>query len=143
MNLKRILLGGLLAGVVINVSEGILNAVILMDDYQALMDAHGLVETSWAVVGYLASGFVFGFAVAWLYAAIRPRFGPGWSTGARAGVLLWVAGYAVPTIWFGAVGLTLAAGATMLVLIWGLVELILAGGIAGWLYQEEGEATVL
>lgn len=139
MNTTRIALGGLLAGVLVNVSEGILNAGILMDDYQGLMERYGMTEASWAMVGYVAGGFVFGFAVAWLYAAIRPRFGPGWRTAVMAGFVLWLVGYVVPTIWFTAVGLDVGAGATTLALAWGLVEMALAGMVAGWLYRE-GEA---
>lgn len=136
MNTKRILVGGLLAGALLTVSEGILNAVILMDDYAALMEQYGLSEASWAMIGYIGGTFVFGFVVAWLYAAMRPRFGAGAATAVRAGTVLWVIGYAVPTVWFSASGLTLSAGLTALALAWGLVELILAGLVAGWVYRE-------
>ena len=140
MNVTRILVGGLLAGVFLTISEGILNAGILMDDYQAMMEGHGLVEASWAMTGYVAGTFVFGFAVAFLYAAIRPRFGPGWQTAVIAGLPLWAVGYCVPTIWFGAMGLLAGPGATTLALVWGLVEMLIAAMIAGWLYQEGSAA---
>ncbi|MEJ2204615.1 MAG: hypothetical protein P8170_10930 [Gemmatimonadota bacterium] len=140
MNGKRVLLGGLLAGVFLNVSEGILNGALLMDDYQVLTQDYGLTEASWAMAGYILGAFVFGFFLAWLYAAIRPRFGPGWKTGAIAGTALWVVGYLVPGIWFGAMGLALGTGLTLLALVWGLAEMILAGIIAGWLYQEDAAA---
>lgn len=137
MNVKRVLWGGLLAGLFLNVSEGVLNAGILMDDYQAVMVRYGLTEASWAMVGYILGAFAFGFVLAWLYAAIRPRFGGGAKTGAIAGTAIWVVAYAVPTIWFGAMGLSLGAGLTLFALAWGLVELMIAGVIAGWAYQEE------
>lgn len=136
MNVKRVLLGGLVAGLAINVSEAVLNGLILMDDYEAMMAQYGLAEASWAIPAYVIGGFVFGLAVAWLYAAIRPRFGPGVKTGVIAGVALWVVGYMVPGAWFGAIGLTLGAGATALAVAWGLAELVVAGVIAGWLYRE-------
>jgi hypothetical protein len=141
MNVKRILWGGVLAGLFLNVSEGVLNAVILMDEYQALMDRYGLSEASWAMAGYILANFALGFAVAWLYAAIRPRFGAGARTGAIAGVALWVVSYAVPSVWFGAMGMALSAGSTVLAIVWGLVEMALAGTIAGWAYQEGVAAT--
>ncbi|GMV06883.1 MAG: hypothetical protein AMXMBFR53_31580 [Gemmatimonadota bacterium] len=137
MNTTRIALGGVAAGLLLNVTEGILNAVILMDDYEALMQTYGLPEASWAMAGYIGGCFVFGFALAWLYAAIRPRFGPGWGTGVRAGVLLWAVAYAVPSIWFGAMGMGLSTGKTVLALVWGLVEMVGAGVLAGWIYREE------
>jgi len=140
MNVKRVLWGGVLAGLFLNVSEGVLNAGILMDDYQALMDRYGMTEASWAMYGYVLGTFAFGFVVAWLYAAIRPRFGAGAKTGAIAGTAMWVVAYVVPTVWFTAMGMSLGAGLTLLALAWGLAELWIAGVIAGWAYQEAAAA---
>jgi hypothetical protein len=140
MNGKRIVMGGVLAGVFLNVSEGILNAGILMDDYQALMEAHQLREASWAMGGYIAGAFVLGLVIAWLYAAIRPRFGPGWKTGVFAGMAVFIASYLIPGMWFAAMGLGLSGGQTLLALVWGVVEMALAGVIAGWAYREEEPA---
>jgi hypothetical protein len=136
MNTKRILWGGLAAGVLLNVTEAILNAGILMDDYSAILEAHQLTEASWAMAGYIVSMFVMGIAVAWLYAALRPRFGAGWGTAMRAGVLLWFTTYLIPSIWMGAMGMGFGMGGTLLSLAWGLVEITLAGMLAGWIYQE-------
>lgn len=140
MNGKRILLGGLVAGVFVNVSEAILNGGILMDEYQAVAEMHSIAETSWAMAGYIVGALIFGLAVAWIYAAIRPRFGPGPATAALAGVVVWIVGDGVPTIWFMAMGLSFGAGATILTVVWTFVEMVLAGLIAGWLYQEASEA---
>lgn len=137
MNIKRILLGGLLAGVVINIGEGILNAVILADEYQAMMEAHGLVEASWAMVGYPLGAFLIGFVLAWLYAAVRPRFGPGWQTAARLGLAVFLITYLVPGSWFAAMGLTMGGATMALSVVWGLAEMVLASVAAAWVYQEE------
>lgn len=140
MNVKRILLGGLVAGVFVNLSEAILNAGILMDEYTAMGETYGLTEASWAMTGYIVGAFVFAFAIAWVYAAIRPRFGPGPRTAVLAGLVVWIVGSGVPTIWFLAMGLTFGAGATLLAVVWSFVEMLVAGVIAGWLYQEAGGA---
>lgn len=140
MNVKRVLLGGVLAGLFLNVSEFVLNAVILMDEYQAVMERHSITEASWAMYGYILATFAMGFAVAWLYAAIRPRFGSGARTGVIAGLALWVVSYAVPSVYFAAMGIALSAGSTMLAIVWGLVEMAIAGAIAGWAYREETAA---
>ena len=143
MNTARVLLGGLVAGVVLNVGEGILNAGILMDDYEAIFASTGLVEADWAMVGYIGSTFVLGFVVAWIYAAIRPRYGPGWKTGVRAGAALWCASYLVPSIWFGAMGMGLGQGMLALALVWGFAEQALAGVAAGWVYREGETASMV
>lgn len=140
INYGRVVLGGLVAGLVINVSEFILNGVILMDDYAAAMESYNLTEASWAMGGYIGSAFILGLVVAWLYAAIRPRYGAGWKTGVTAGVVLWLGGYIVPSIWFLAMGMNYGTALTVLSLVWGLVELGLAGVVAGWLYREGGAA---
>lgn len=140
MNWKRVFLGGLLAGLFVNISEAILNAGILMDDYEAMGETYGFTEASWAMAGYILGAWLFAFVVAWIYAAIRPRFGPGPKTAALAGAVVWVVGYGVPTIWFLAMGLTFGAWATGLSLVWTLVELVIAGLIAGWFYVEEASA---
>lgn len=140
INYGRVVIGGLVAGLVINVSEAILNGLILMDDYEAMSAQYGITEASWAIAGYIISAFVLGLIVAWLYAAIRPRFGAGWKTGATAGAALWLAAYAVPGVWFGAMGMSLGGGLLILSLVWTLVEIILGGMVAGWLYQEGGAA---
>lgn len=136
MNGKRILLGGLVAGVFVNISEAVLNAGILMDDYEAMSESLGLTEASWAMAGYIFGALVFGFAIAWLYAAIRPRFGPGPATAVLAGIVVWVIGSGVPSIWLMAMGLTFGAGATLLAVVWTFVEMVIAGLIAGWFYRE-------
>lgn len=140
MNTTRMLLGGLVAAVILTASEGILNAVILMDAYTAAMEASSLTEASWAMVGYIGGTVLFGFVLAWLYAALRPRFGPGGATAIRAAAVVWLVGYLVPTVWFGAMGMGMGAGAVTLALVWGLAELILAGMAAGWVYREDGGA---
>jgi hypothetical protein len=140
MNGKRVLLGGLVAGVFVNISEWILNAGILMDEYTAVVEAHGLTAASWSMAGYILGAFILALAIAWIYAAIRPRFGPGPRTAALAGVVVWIVGSVVPSIWFLAMGLTFGAGTTTLAVVWGLVEMVVAGLIAGWLYVETSEA---
>lgn len=136
INYSRVLLGGLLAGVVINLGEFLLNGVFLMEHYTEMLALYNLEEASWAMGGYVFSAFILGLLVAWLYAAIRPRFGMGWKTGVIAGVAVWVAAYLVPTIWYAAVGLGGTAGITLFALAWGLVEVALAGVAGGWLYRE-------
>lgn len=140
INYARVLLGGLLAGLVINISEFVLNGVILMDEYTAAMETYNLTEASWAMVGYIVSAFILGFVVAWLYAAIRPRLGMGWKTGATAGVVLWLGAIVVPSIWFNAMGMSYGAGLMVLSIVWGMVELALAGVAAGWVYREGADA---
>lgn len=137
INLTRVLLGGLAAGIVINLGEFVLWGVLLEAQYEAMMAASGLAETSWAMAAYVGGTLVIGILLAFTYAALRPRFGAGWQTAVVAAGLIWAVGFALPMIWNGAIGLSIGAGATALALAWGAVEIALAGVVAGRVYQEQ------
>ncbi len=130
INTTRVILGGMVAGIVINVCEFVLHGIVLKTDWEDVMRTlNRPAEASFAqIAGFNAIGFVFGLAASWLYAAIRPRFGPGPSTATTAGLVVWLIGYAGaaagPTIqgifpWrltalSAAVGLVEVVGATIL-----------------------------
>jgi hypothetical protein len=140
INLGRVVGGGLLAGLVMNIVDGFTNGVLLGARWQAegqslsptLMATPGLEArsmTGWVVVDFLA-----GMIVVWLYAAIRPRFGAGPRTALIAAFVIWFVGhlffasYVFNGIYSAQVVAATSAGA--------LVG-ALAGGLAGsWLYRE-------
>ena len=138
MNWGRIILGGLAAGVVINISEATLHEGILKDTWSAAMQELGKSGEfgSGAIAMFNIMGFLIGIALVWLYAAIRPRYGAGPKTAMCAGTAVWLLAYALPTI--GQVAMDLWPLSALLTAIgWGLVEMILAGLAGGWLYKEE------
>lgn len=96
INSARMILGGLVAGAVINACEFVLHEVVLKAEWKdALRAINRPGEFSAAqTAAYGAWGFGIGMAAAWLYAAIRPRFGPGPGTATTAGVAVWLVGYA-------------------------------------------------
>ena len=88
INGLRVIAGGLLAGVVINICEFIVNGVILKNRWAAAMRALGKPAGYGAteMTAFILWGFLVGIFAIWLYAAIRPRYGPGPKTAAVAGV---------------------------------------------------------
>jgi hypothetical protein len=84
---------------------------------------------------YVIMALIYGILLAWLYASFRPRYGAGPRTAVIAAVGLWIAAYLLPTIGFLAMGIG-SAGSFGLALVWGLVEVIVAGLVAGYLYKE-------
>ena len=136
INWGRVILGGLLAGVVINVVEGI-SGIIFMEDMQAAMAEHNIsMDQSPAVMAlYLLIGFAYGIFALWLYAAIRPRYGAGAKTAVYAGLAVWFLGYLMASLGFVLLGIfptqMFAVSSTI-----GLVEIV-GGTVAGaWLYKE-------
>lgn len=90
INWGRVVAGGLLAGLVLNVFDFVIHGVVLADQWNAALAALGKGEMSGsAIAWYVAFDFVLGIATVWLYAAIRPRFGAGPKTAAWAGVFVW------------------------------------------------------
>ena len=91
INMQRVVLGGLLAGVVLNVVDFILYGVVLKDDFAAAMQALGKQPPAdSAIAVFVLLDFLYGIALVWTYAAIRPRFGVGPRTAVYAGLFVWV-----------------------------------------------------
>lgn len=138
INAGRVLLGGLLAGLVINVGEFILNEPLLGDQWAFLMESMGLEAPSGATIGvFVVEGFLLGIVAVWLYAAIRPRFGAGVKTAVLAGLAVWLL-----AIFYQTVALVASAiipfDLAAYVIVWDLVEIPLATVAGAWIYQEGG-----
>jgi len=141
INGGRVLLGGLAAGLVINISEWFWNGVVFMKPMEDAMAALGkkLPMSAATMSIFLAWGFLIGILAVWLYAAVRPRFGAGARTALRTGLILWLLVYVQVTISFGPMGLL--PGWLMLAgLPVSLVEIVLATLLGAWLYREEPAA---
>lgn len=91
INLGRVILGGLVAGVVNVIAGYAINDVILKAEHLAAFTALGrtMPEGGTTLITWIVMGFAFGIAAVWLYAAIRPRYGAGAGTAVRAGIAAW------------------------------------------------------
>ena len=136
INSRRVLLGGLAVGLVLNVTESFLNLVLLAKANDAAMKALNVPPISGAAIGfYVAWGFLQGLVTVWLYAAMRPRLGPGPRTALVAGLVVWFLAYAIPQA--GNAMTHLAPWPlTLTYLAWTLVEAPLVAQLGGWLYRE-------
>jgi hypothetical protein len=98
MNWKRIVAGGLATGLLIDVVEGGLSGVLFGGQFQSELAARGLdlkVGPAGAVF-FTLWGFVLGFVSVWLYAATRPRLGPGPRTAVLVAVAVWLVAGVLP-----------------------------------------------
>ena len=136
INIRGVVVGGLLAGLIINISEYILNELVLGTRMAAAMTAHNLPPIGGSAIAvFVILGFVLGLLLVWLYAAIRPRFGQGPKTAALAGVVVWSLAYFWSAVGLGVLGL-FPWGLLSIALVWGLVELVAAALAGGRLYTE-------
>ena len=136
INVGRWLAGGIVAGFVVWLIEG-LASVLYVSEMQAALEAHGLSMEMGAgtfVLSLLVS-LILGLALIFLYAAARPRFGPGPKTAVIVAVALWAGGYLLSLIGYCMMGLFPGN----LLVLWGvvgLVEMVVAALAGGWIYRE-------
>jgi len=136
INMGRVLIGGLLAGLIVNFGEFILNGVLLAEEMNAAMAALNRPPINpGMIVWFVVFGFGLGVMLVWVYAAIRPRFGAGVKTAVCASTLVWGLAYLYPNLFMIIIGL-FPQGMMVLVTIWGLVEITIAGIAGAWLYSE-------
>lgn len=139
INRKRVILGGLLAGLVMNISEAALHGGMLGEDDMALFKSLNLSTTPQPVnlVSLIAMTFVLGIAAVWLYAAIRPRYGAGPKTALIAGLAVWVVAHLWAGVYLGAgyAGVFTLKQAWLPV-VWGLIEAPIGTLAGAWLYKE-------
>jgi len=93
INLKGVIIGGLVAGVVLNIIDFVLFTVILKNEMAAMMQAMGKPATmaTGTIAWFTFVDFLFGIFLVWVYAAVRPRYGAGPATAIKAGLIGWVA----------------------------------------------------
>ncbi|MFQ5742696.1 MAG: hypothetical protein ACE5HV_03810 [Acidobacteriota bacterium] len=137
INMGRVILGGLLAGLVMNIGETLLNTVIVGEEFEAATEALGLPPVGGSAIAiFVIMGFALGCAMVWLYAAIRPRFGAGPKTAICAGLLIWSFVYLYAGIGWMAMGL-FPSSLIMVSILWGLFEVPISAVAGAWLYKEE------
>jgi hypothetical protein len=137
VNLSRVILGGVLAGVIINFSEFLLNEKVMKAHAEEMMRALGKAMPQGASVMtvWILWGFAAGIAAVWLYAAIRPRYGAGASTAIRAGVAVWFFAWLLSMVAMQNMGVF---PLSPLALAWTLVECLVATVAGAWVYRENG-----
>lgn len=135
INMARVILGGLVAGLVINIGEFLLNGMVLADQMKNFMTQHNFTEPKNFIAIAVALTFVLGIVIVLGYACIRPRLGPGVKTAIIAGLFAWFGIYFYSGIINGVL-FGIPMNTMIMVIVWGLVEFCL-GAIAGaWLYKE-------
>lgn len=92
INVRRVILGGLIAGLVANGFDFVITSYLMATEFAAMMTRLN-VETqpsqSW-IVAFVALDFLWGGLLVFTYAAIRPRFGAGPKAAIISGAMLWL-----------------------------------------------------
>ncbi len=118
INFGRVLLGGLAAGLILNIGEYLLNDKVLATQMAEFFRRCGFPKP--IVLGY---------------AAISPRFGSGPKTAIIAGLFAWFGVVVYGNVIFLGLGMT-PTNVFAVVLVWELVEYLVAALVGAWLYKE-------
>jgi hypothetical protein len=101
INMGRVILGGIVAGIVSDILGYLVDGVLLAPRWAAGMTTLGHGNFSpimW--IWFNLIGIVSGILLIWIYAAIRPRLGAGVKTAVCAGVVVWVLTSLLPNLSF-------------------------------------------
>ena len=138
INLSRVILGGIVAGIVADILDYLVDGIWLGPQWALEMKAlgHTAAFSVHQIVVFDLIGIACGLATIWLYAAIRPRFGAGIKTAVWAGLAVWFVGTLLRNAAFMHVTGLFSNHLTLYTTLGGVVEVVL-GTIAGAaLYKE-------
>ena len=136
INYGKVVTGGLVAGIVMNVLDFVLNDFLMKSQFEAVSVARNIdpAVAAAAIPAFVVIDLVFGLLAVFAYAAIRPRFRPGPNTAVIAGAILGVTGSLVAAF-FAASGFFPWSVWTMASAI-SLVNICLATMAGAALYRE-------
>jgi hypothetical protein len=138
INVGRVIIGGIIAGIICFLGDGVVHGVLLRDRWAEIMTALGKAggDVGRRHPGYFVTyDLLKGIVAVWIYASIRPRFGPGPGTALIAAIVVWLLVIPIPTLGL----LPMEFFGAKFALIWSLYGLvpIIVGTLAGcWLYRE-------
>jgi|SRR5688572_26845000 len=135
INVGRVILGGLLAGLISFISEYVLNVYVIGDESAALMQRLNLPPIGTEQIAVFAViTLLLGIVMIFVYAGLRPRFGAGAKTAVIAGLVIWIVGF-MSALYNAVMGIVpsnvLVVGGA-----WSLVATIIAAIAGAWLYRE-------
>ncbi len=141
INTGKVATAGVGAGVVLAAIDWVVMKFVTGPAMVADMNAFkpGLGDTMNAPGAWMPMVFmdiVMGIIIAWLYSAIRPRFGPGMKTAVYAAIFMWIVGCFF-TLSYGFMGMSTWNHWMTQAVIW-LITLIIVASVAGRLYSEDG-----
>lgn len=137
VNWQRVILGGLLAGAVINAVEWTVHGVLLREEWTGAFAALGkeVPLRTWRVFIF-PGNFLIGVLAVWFYAAVlRQRYGPGPKAAVQAGLAACVVFVVIPIM--AQVAIEIFPNWLQFTVIGvGLIDVTLGTLLGAWLYKE-------
>jgi hypothetical protein len=140
INFGRLILGGIVAGIVGDILGYIVDGVMLAPQWAAGMSALGKAEFSGSQIAlFNIVGLIYGVFTIWLYAAIRARYGAGPRTAVYAGIAAWVAGALLPNTFLAVNGL-FPTSLIVMTTAAAVIESVVAAVAGAALYKESADS---
>ncbi len=134
INWGRVVLCGIVTGLAWTVLSSIITAFVARD-FVAAVPGGRLSAPSGGLIAFLfIVNLVMGIWAMWLYAAIRPRYGPGPKTAVATGFSWWVISSLIDATW-GSFGFVVPR-AVLAPMAASLPAIIIAAVVGAWLYRE-------
>jgi hypothetical protein len=133
VNWARVIVGGLAAGLVINVFEYVGHRVLLDDAWTAAFRALGKTPTGW--LAFIPANFVVGTLMVWFYAQLQSHYGRGPISVLRSGLATWTIFWVIPMMSIMPMNL-FPDRLLATVIALGFVDVNLAALLGAWLYKE-------
>lgn len=137
INWSRVFLGGLLAGVVLNIFDFLFFNVFMVKQEEAALHMLGrsMDNSARALVVWIVLDFIIGITLIWVYAAARPRLGAGAGAAIKVGFAAWIFAGLMLSVSMWNLHL-MPAGMMLASAIWMLVGIVVAALCGAWLYKE-------
>jgi hypothetical protein len=137
VNYGRVFLGGLVAGLIINIGEYLLNEVVMVREMEETFRRLTMPRPG---INFMATAvlltFLLGVVIVLLYALLRNRVGPGPRTAVIAGLVAWFCVYVYAGILSGVL-LAIPVKVLVIGIVWGLIEYSVAAIAGAALYKED------
>lgn len=137
INWGRVLLGGIVAGIVYCILDYLVNGLWLGPRWNNDMANLGRAALNGhQIVSFDIVNIIGGIAFVWLYAAIRPRYGAGPGTAIHAAVWFWIICAVIPNVGFMWIAHLFSHHLMVYTTAAALGETIIAGLVGASLYKE-------
>jgi hypothetical protein len=133
VNWSRVIVGGLAAGLLINVFEYVGHRVLLDAAWTAAFRTLGKVPTGW--LAFIPANLTVGILMVWFYARLQSHYGVGPTTAFRSGLATWAVFWVIPMMSLMPMNL-FPDWLLATVIALGFVDVNLAVLLGAWLYKE-------
>lgn len=138
INIGRLILAGLVAGLVSDALGYLVDGVLLSErwsDGMILLGRNQFSTMQW--VWFNLAGLLGGLVAIWIYVGIRPRFGAGPVTAVYAGFVVWLLVSAIPNFEFMRVLGFFDRQLTIFTTLGALLEIVVGTVLGAALYAED------